>query len=380
MGLQLKRARAPGSAHMAELDGLRALAAIAVIFQHTMRKWWDQFDLGGMGVNLFFVMSGFLIAGILLDARTKAENAGLGQMGVGKAFYARRFLRIFPLYYAVLALGVLLGFAAVRQTLPWTATYLTNVYAAKINDWPVMPVTAFWSLAIEEQFYLIVPALLLLLPRKGLIPFAWAMVVLAPICRVILGLHWHSGVAPYMFLPARMDTLGIGVLIALMRRRENHANWRVPGWVAIAGLGLWIAATQLYYHEGMWLFMLAFYFVGQGAMAAWVISRASLGFGGIVGKSLRVRPLMYLGQISYGIYVFHGFVIAELMRLPRGEELSHHRVGFIVVTALSIAVAAISWHLFESPINSLKKLFPYQGTRPVERITAPEGLLEKSTA
>src|SRR5262249_20351356 len=120
--------RPRGAGHLPQLDGLRALAVLAVVAHHTMPGVRDQLDPGPAGVRLFFVLSGFLSTGILLRARADAEAAGGGFARVLGAFYARRFLRIFPVYYAALLAAAVLGLPLVRESLPWHLTYLSNHY------------------------------------------------------------------------------------------------------------------------------------------------------------------------------------------------------------------------------------------------------------
>ena len=370
-----------GEGYMPQLDGLRAVAAIAVVFSHTVLIG-EQLDSGGFGVNVFFVLSGFLITGILLDSRAAAESRGRGRLDVWKAFYARRFLRIFPLYYAVLALGALLGIAVVWQTLPWTLTYLTNFLVAKQNSWPEVPVAPLWSLAVEEQFYLIVPVLFLLLPRKHLLGFTMGMVALGPLSRMAMGFSWGDGIAAIVLLPSRLDTLGLGALLAVIRRMESRDRWKVPGAVAIGAIVLLVSAQMLDSRIGIWPVQLALHIACQGIIGVWLVSGASLGFSGVAGWVLGSKPLVYVGRISYGVYVYHGFVLAA-----EGKWFSRirPRAGlheFVAVLAVTIVVAAISWHLFESPINGLKKYFPYLGgkktTSVAEELTKRTGLLQES--
>lgn len=139
--------------HARQLDSVRAFAAIAVILHHEGPFPRMPFfrDLGNDGVARFFVLSGFLITGILLRARDDAERGGVGVAAVLRAFYARRSLRIFPLYYLVLFALVAFGVANIRQSAAWHALYLSNVLSAR-NGHYVFPLH-FWSLSVEEQFY-----------------------------------------------------------------------------------------------------------------------------------------------------------------------------------------------------------------------------------
>ena len=141
----------PGGLHMPQLDGLRTLAVAAVIWSHWVPPYQFGFEWGVMGVNLFFVLSGFLITGILLDSRAGAVRPGDRWFAI-RQFYTRRVLRIFPLFYMTLALLVLVNVRPVRQTFLWHVCYLSNVYFFRQGAW-IGQISHFWSLAVEEQFY-----------------------------------------------------------------------------------------------------------------------------------------------------------------------------------------------------------------------------------
>ena len=152
--------KASPSGYLRQLDSVRTIAVAMVIATHWIPKATTFWFNGGMGVKVFFVLSGFLITGILLDARGQADQSGVGRTAVLKNFYARRFLRIFPLFYATLALTFLLGVPTVRQFIWWLMFYLGNVLLALHGQW-LSGIAHFWSLAVEEQFYLVWPVLIL---------------------------------------------------------------------------------------------------------------------------------------------------------------------------------------------------------------------------
>ena len=209
-------------AHLPALDGFRGLAILAVMLSHflnaghavTEESWWGRVLLGGfVGVDMFFVLSGFLITGILLDARvTTARGFGV--------FYARRALRIFPLYYASLALVFLLRPAGPDSPW-WDRTFASNLGATWKGRWLVSPegfdLGHFWSLAVEEQFYLVWPFLVAALGRRHLPKICLACLVIAPV--IHFAFHF-SGNAPaaYLFTPVRLHTLAAGAWLALAFR------------------------------------------------------------------------------------------------------------------------------------------------------------------
>jgi peptidoglycan/LPS O-acetylase OafA/YrhL len=381
-------ARAPRPAvaegHMPQLDGLRALAVFAVLLAHTMPWLHERFDLGAAGVRLFYVLSGFLITGILLRARAQAAAAGAGRGRVLRAFYARRFLRIFPPYYAALFAAAALALPGVRETFAWHVSYLSNIYAY-LHGYYYPHLAHLWSLSVEEQFYLLWPAVVLFAPARALPALVVATVCVGPASRLLF--------APFAAEPHRaaaiatscLDTLGLGALLALawesgaaapaLRRKLGRA-------ALAAGAGLYLAVLASGLLKWGWHFRFASKDVAYGLLFFWLVDRAATGLGGPGGWLLEARPVAYVGRISYGVYLFHEFLPPLLRRLdpwlPSALRLptEHGPARFLYVAAATLSVAALSWHLFEKPLNGLKKWFPYvrkQVARPAA-VPAAAGL------
>jgi len=352
---------------MPELDGLRACAFLAVAWSHWMPH--HQFGLPwGSGVQLFFVLSGFLITGILLESRKQCETpGGPGKGEALRVFYARRCLRIFPLFYLVLAGALLLNIAPIRETWGWHAAYASNFLFAVHRDAVYgNPFLHFWSLAVEEQFYMVWPGLVLFLAPRTLKKAIIGLIVAAPLFRIAMAVafpEWHR----VNYLPLScVDSLGVGALLALISARpelhaagvESVAN-RLAVWGLAGGFGT-VMAILLYQRtprlESIGHTCLVLFF-------GWVVFRASRGFGGIEGKILGWEPLRYLGKISYGLYIFHHFFtyvtfqsfFARLGVPPEwaGSEL----VLLLPRAACTLAAAVVSWHFFEAPLNGLKNRF-----------------------
>src|SRR6201984_2088865 len=199
-----------------QLVSLRSLSVAGVLIDH----FWpprilDFVDLGHIGVCLFFVLSGYLITGILLRFRSSTEGGQSDAATNLRRFYIRRFLRIFPPYYALLALMVVTKFSDVRNTLWWHAGYASNFLFALQGDWRPWVTAHFWSLAVEEQFYLVWPFLILLVPRSRLIAVVIAIIVSSPLFRLIGLVACINGTALGGATPASLDALGLGSLLAL---------------------------------------------------------------------------------------------------------------------------------------------------------------------
>lgn len=327
---------------MPQLNSLRTAAVAMVMWYHwAPPKYYFGLDWGRMGVTLFFVLSGFLITGILLDGRE--DRIPTKQML--RRFYARRFLRIFPLFYAVTFLAALANAPGVRNAFWWHVTYTSNFYFFKLGDWSG-PASHFWSLAVEEQFYIVWPLLMLLLPRRFLIPTMLGLIVVSTICRFL----WQNVPLSYYVTPAVLDALALGAMLAYMKR--NHTRLFNSRWVIFGSLlaGVILVATQI-----APLFQSGCVLVSAGLIVA-----AANGATGLVGAILNFKPFQYLGIISYGLYVFHSFApfvlyhLAGVPKLPLPLKLP----AFGLFT---IAVAAVSWHFFEKPLNDLKRYFPYKG-------------------
>ena len=186
--------------------------------------------LGSIGVRLFFVLSGFLITRILLESRSWPTAHAL------KVFYARRALRIFPLFYLVLALAAVINIGPVRQTIGWHVTYLTNVYLFDRGSWHGS-ISHLWSLAVEEQFYLVWPILMLTAPERRLPAIIAATIVAAPITRLLVG-----GAMSSVLPTSCLDSLGAGALLALPAMRQSTMRVGV-----VVGLPLLAVSLALRY-------------------------------------------------------------------------------------------------------------------------------------
>ena len=352
-----------------QLDGLRCLAVASVAWCH----WAPQYQWHlpwGSGVQLFFALSGFLITGILLDVAPQAGTAGRGsRLQVWGRFYARRCLRIFPLFYAVLALAWVAGVPPILSTWKWHAAYLSNFYYFQKGDWgvPREPFRHFWSLAVEEQFYLVWPFLVLLLTRRWLLATLGSMVVLAPAFRILVFQGTHNLAMTHVLPVACLDALAIGGVFACLQRGPLRPGWdapRVARWCGGVGLPVALGATVLghWFHDGEALDSLGhtglvlFY----GALVYWTTQ----GWRGWLGWLLRCAPVNYLGKISYGLYVIHLFVPVATTALARrggwdGVLAGSFPLQIALNTAVTVLLAAVSWQVWERPFNGLKRFFPY---------------------
>jgi peptidoglycan/LPS O-acetylase OafA/YrhL len=334
--------------YIPQFDYLRGIAVLVVMLFHGSHDVQSfpmarYVEFGWTGVDLFFVLSGFLITGILFDTRE--------QKGYFTNFYARRILRIWPLYFALL--GVM--FIAVPLVAPrWGATAMAGAKPAwtfvlfiqnlAIPHAITGPLSATWSLAIEEQFYFAWPLLIWLLPRKAIQRVAIAIIVCSPLLRLGLTLS-HAHVAMYFNTFTRLDGLAVGSFLAIWLRDADAKT--VKRW-ALAALP--IALTAAIFIEQTWIRYSAI------AIAAGAI--VSLSF----FLTLRNPFVLYTGRISYGLYLLHLATLGmatkpELRRhypqAPVLNDLTYLAVGLV----LTYGAASLSWFLFESQILRAKKWF-----------------------
>jgi peptidoglycan/LPS O-acetylase OafA/YrhL len=378
----LRSAASDSQNYMPQLDALRFFAVLGVLVSHfwiPKKLPWllADMDLGWLGVRLFFVLSGFLITGILLDARKMAETSVHTPAFLIRQFYIRRFLRIFPIYYLVIAVALALNLSPGRELWGWLLSYTSNIYITVQHTW-IGPFSHFWSLAVEEQFYLLWPCMIMFLPRKC-IPFIISFAILvAPIYRFWGYQTDRFGISPFdfkaaTFTLASLDSLGLGALLAYTWRTKlalPTIQEYLTKLVLPFGIVLYLTSLALYhYHLKPSIFFTLNDFAAS-LIFTWLVSSAAIGFGGLAGRLIAVPPFLYLGKISYGMYVFHYFV--PLMVYPVFESLNIPLQvpgisNFIVSGVLTVALAALSWRVLERPINNLKRHFQYSPSSNTQR-------------
>lgn len=360
--------------HIPQLDGLRGLAILLVtlyrfgrtIPESTAGDVLHQFiELGTRGVELFFVLSGFLITGILLDTR--------GQPHQLRNFFARRSLRIFPLYFGALVLCVWAipwlattvgatsieqAFAPAREQQIFLWCYLANVQMSVVDAWCFGPLDHFWSLAVEEHFYLLWPLAIVFCRSRALL---WCTLMLTGTC-VVSRTAWlalgGSATAAEVLTIWRCDGLLMGALVA-MTVRSPASQWQkvaqVTNWawlplalVAVAidatDKRLWVVNTTVW--STVW-FCLTLNLVAslRGGMLSWFFSQSWL---------------RHLGKLSYGMYVFQAPLVPLVAALgwSAGVSLSIDLLYVGSMFALTVGVAWCSWHGFEKHWLRLKDCFP----------------------
>jgi peptidoglycan/LPS O-acetylase OafA/YrhL len=369
-------------AYTPALDGIRGIAIILVLLHHftifdptTAFGAWMGFValLGWSGVDLFFVLSGFLITGILIDAR--------GSDRYFTSFYARRTLRIFPLYYLVVFVSsvvlpffprwhaLLVGPDNIPQWPYWT--YLVNFAIADRDAFQHGVLDVAWSLAIEEQFYLVWAVVVWLLSPRWLGALCAAIVVAAPIARTLALQDSALTVDVYVLPHFRADTLALGGLLAWSARRGVLLPFaRAAAWLPVAAVGGAIGlalADGSPWWSGLWTQRLGYslFALAGGGLIVAAITRPPESR---LPSLLSVGWLRAFGKYSYCMYLIHlpvSRVMQEFVLAPADfpvvlGAMWPAQVGYYVLATIpTFAIGWLSWRLFEAPILRLKSKFPY---------------------
>ena len=348
--------------HIPALDGLRGIAVLMVMAFHFIQGnplsgnqilyWLTKASaFGQTGVDLFFVLSGFLITRILLTAKEDKHYF--------KNFYIRRFLRILPLYYLFLVITyILLPFLKLSTWVPfqqqfWFWLHIQNIpatFPSLENHGP----SHFWSLAVEEHFYLIWPFLVYCLSPRKLMWASLAIILIAILSRFLL-ISLDIGI--FYFTLCRMDELAIGAILAILEIRNSLlSSKKIFSWVAsfllvFLSISWPLLSGQSSIYIGLFKFtaIAVFYFCIIGFLLSLESDRHLLRF-------MKSEFLVYTGRISYGMYVVHPLCFYMIAQL---EFFSGIWAEISASFGLTYLVSTLSYKYYEKPFLALKKYFPY---------------------
>ncbi|MEH2526198.1 MULTISPECIES: acyltransferase family protein [unclassified Bradyrhizobium] len=357
------------NSRLAELDGLRGTAVIFVVLFH-----FGPFPAGWVGVQLFFVLSGYLISDILLSEKEKPFPSYLGR------FYWRRTLRIFPLYFFYLIVMAVLSAStgrpgALEADWPYLLTYTTNIGRLRPSDIGE-PFTHLWSLAVEEQFYLLWPLVVYFCSLTNLKRIIVGVILSGPAVRALLYLTLRGfgyddellGRTIYVLPFSQFDAFAFGAAIAVWKLQDLKNAGRLIATVGLltAALGAAVILHQHFAYKAAFKGSLGYQmYLLAGAGFIWAYSLLDLLSAAVMIGALQKIPLLRLlrnkalcriGVISYGIYVYHVPVLFGLKQFFGGFAASYSFVTFIAYAGIVLIISELSFRLLEKPILSLRNL------------------------
>jgi len=346
------------STYHPHLDGLRALAILGILFEHFDLPLPLMFRCGPLSVRFFFVLTGYFITMSLWRVRREMTNSDEGFLPLWR-YYLARLLRTGPPFYLSLVIGALFGIEEVRTNFIWLATFQANNYIAWLGYWPDA-ISHYWSLAVQEQFYFLWPIVVLALPKRWFLPLMTAFIIFGLGFRIVCILENTTTLARWVTLLGCIDSFAVGALIAYMKESKILER-------------MWRSKTLVF---AMPLIACACFFLGRALMTlpedniwlattesvdaiflAWVLSVSLVGMKGRYARLLSWAPLVYLGKISYGIYVYHVFIIVLVSPLlvPLGMSEDHNAFGRIaILLVLTVTASSLSWHWLEQPFLAWK--------------------------
>jgi peptidoglycan/LPS O-acetylase OafA/YrhL len=346
---------------IAELDGLRGIAAVSVVIAHyfgEVKHGLPGLAVGWIGVDLFFVLSGFLIGSIILERKKSPRFL--------RTFYSRRGLRIIPVY--LLTLGFVMCFLAFSRPAPWIDeslpalpyfTFTQNIVMAARGQYGTLWLLPTWTLAVEEQFYLIIPLLMIVLPSRYLLTAILGGIAMACGVRALFYRAGWGEIGAQVLLVSRCDILLCGVLAAYIHKRFVVHEMTLRLIPVAAVLGTLLAAVNLRLTQGSLFFVFSPLLMAI-LFAAYIMLAAR---GWEMLRSLNSAGWRFFGSISYGLYLVHQPVAGAMHGLIFGGRPDIGSPAQVAVTLAamlaSIGIAWGSWKFFEAPLLRLGKRLQY---------------------
>ncbi len=341
--------------YQAQLDGLRGVAILSVLIHHFDIHLPLWLDWGPVGVRLFFLLSGYLITLSVWKIIQSDLPAGALWKGIG-GFHLKRAVRLLPVLYLMLFVGVFMGLPEIEEGFVWHALFLTNFYTLAQDEWPGAA-SHLWSLSVQEQFYVFWPFLLLVVPRRIL---PWALGVLILFAFGYRYYCWSTDASVFMrwlMLPGVIDSFAMGSLVACWKSAGQPFSitegWTRHSWT-LAAITAYCGARALRFLPSLspWLAIIESL---ENVALAWLLLRTIVGWKGWFGAVLSNRWLCYIGKISFGLYVFHVLIHVAFSPWLTTFEILDSRVRAIILILATLGVASISWHSMEAPLSALIK-------------------------
>jgi len=346
----------PKTKYVPYLDGLRGLAILGVLADHFHVPLPPLFHIGPVGVRFFFILSGYFITLSLWKVREANTTSPLQRIILLGRFYLQRLMRVGPPFYLALALGALFGIQEVWQHFFWLALFQTNHYILYLGYWPTA-ISHYWSLAVQEQFYMVWPLFVLTLPRRFFLPCMIACMIFALGFRIYCITTGTNEVIRWVTLLGTLDSFAAGAFIAYLKQAKLLE--KIHGLHRTLLLAMALAAIASYFlarwmttlaYDNAWLGMAETF---DALFLSWLLVASLTGVKGKYARLLGWSPLVYLGRISYGVYVYHVFIIILIspILIANGWDVFSRS---LVLLAVTLAFSAVSWHYFEQPIIAWK--------------------------
>lgn len=318
---------------------------VGVLYVHL----WNNHSLAeNLRVSLFFVVSGFLITHILDRARASGQSVHILN------FYIRRALRLFPALLVLVLVAFVCNAEGIRENFGWHMLQLSNVYFALTESFTPWVTAHLWSLNVLEQFYIVAPIVVLLLPRTG----TYISFMILIMASLFIRANWsHLGIpAWWPNLVLSFDPVACGALAYLFSQNTEVARVLRSGVALVFSIA--VLASPWYLWEGFGASE-TYRVIILPALCCIVVGTYH-GYGGPVGFLLASRPARFLSKISYGVYIYHLMVWWLVVQVAPDLYQRDFRT-FLVISVITVLIAIISWHFVERPIEKLKKHFPTTG-------------------
>jgi peptidoglycan/LPS O-acetylase OafA/YrhL len=353
----------PVAPYIPQFDGLRGVSILGVFAAHSeflsALPYTHFLEYGRVGVDLFFVLSGFLITGILIDAKASPHYF--------RNFYARRALRIWPLYYLILTFLFLVTTRSesfigeqTAHVWPYFYLYLQNLRLHLPIPYGLQPT---WSLAIEEQFYLTWPLLVLLLRKRSLAIILVCASLFSLTLRIFGFEHGASLKFVHNFTLCRLDAIAFGCLAAIWLRSRHCTKflWRRYSALFLLAGAVGVVAARTFFHQQSTVISYSFIAIGfTGLLGMALISDTENTF---LGRFLAAGWLRYTGKISYGLYLIHMPIFLSVTAIAHNHSfisnstVLNNLAGVAIEVLSAFLLASFSWRFLETPILRLKSYF-----------------------
>lgn len=342
--------------YFAKIDSLRFVAALMVLISHWLYYFpvVKALNLGEMGVDLFFTISGFLITLQLLNFKEKAAENNLGRGVIFKEFYIRRAFRIFPLYYLIVIVSAVANEGEIREALPWNLAFLSNFYILNIGHWPAL-FSHFWSLSVEEHFYLFWPLMVVFINTKWLPYVTLSLIAFTFYIKLYVVGEAYGYLFLHLHTVSCVDLIMYGCLLAWLYKNHYHKLRDVFQFEGFALLCVALIIASVVYKYYFKLSLEDYVVLRSLTGVAFTFLVGSLVFSKISKKwsLLENKWLVIGGKLSFGIYLIHNFIPGLLLGVK--DLKLHWSLDFLAYFLATLGISAILHWGVELPLKRVGK-------------------------